>query len=232
MKNTITGKIIPFALSLCKTRMMSITVIIIIITVLISISAFSNPKVMNDLIFYPPAVTNNNQYYRFITCGFIHADYGHLIFNLISLYFFGQFVEDAFRYLFADAGKLLYILMYVMALVVSLLPTYFKNRNNQNYRSLGASGAVSAVIFAGILLDPLNKIYLMFIPVGIPGFVFGPVYLLISAWLDRKGSDNINHSAHIWGALFGIAFLIAAGQITGEYHAVPEFVQKVRGYFN
>lgn len=211
---------------------MSITVIIIIITVLISITAFSNAKVMNDLIFYPPAVTNNNQYYRFITCGFIHADYGHLLFNLLSLYFFGQFVEGAFQYIFAGSGKLLYLAMYVLALIASLLPTYFKNKNNQYYRSLGASGAVSAVIFAGILLDPLNKIYLMFIPVGIPGFVFGPVYLLISAWLDKKGSDNINHSAHIWGALFGIAFLIVAGQITGEYHAIQEFVDKLKLYFN
>lgn len=211
---------------------MSITVIIIIITVLISITAFSNAKVMNDLIFYPPAVTNNNQYYRFITCGFIHADYGHLLFNLLSLYFFGQFVEGAFQYIFGGTGKMLYLAMYVLALVASLLPTYFKNKNNQYYRSLGASGAVSAVIFAGILLDPLNKIYLMFIPVGIPGFVFGPVYLLISAWLDRKGNDNINHSAHIWGALFGIAFLIVAGQITGEYNAVQEFADKLKGYFS
>jgi membrane associated rhomboid family serine protease len=211
---------------------MSITVIIIIITVLISISAFSNPKVMNDLIFYPPAVTQNKQYYRFITCGVIHADYGHLIFNMIALYFFGQLVEGYFAYIFGSGGKILYLAMYVVALIASLLPTYFKNKDNQYYRSLGASGAVSAVIFAGILLDPLNKIYLMFIPVGIPGFVFGPVYLLISAWLDKKGSDNINHSAHIWGALFGVAFLIVAGQVTGEYHAVQEFVDKVRGYFS
>jgi membrane associated rhomboid family serine protease len=211
---------------------MSITVIIIIITVLISLTAFNNSKVMNDLIFYPPAVSSNKQFYRFITCGFIHADYGHLLFNMLSLYFFGQFVEGAFAYIFGSGGKLLYLLMYVMALVASLLPTYFKNKNNQFYRSLGASGAVSAVIFAGILLDPLNKIYLMFIPIGIPGFVFGPVYLLISAWLDRKGSDNINHSAHIWGALFGVTFLIVAGQLSGEYHAVQEFADKLRGYFN
>ena len=211
---------------------MSITVIIIIITVLVSITAFSNSKVMNDLIFYPPAVTSNNQYYRFITSGFIHADYGHLLFNLLSFYFFGQFVEGAFQYIFGGSGKILYLLMYVMALVASLLPTYFKNKNNQYYRSLGASGPVSAVIFAGILLDPLNKIYLMLIPIGIPGFVFGPVYLLISAWVDKKGNDNINHSAHIWGALFGVAFLIVAGQLTGEYHAVPEFVDKLKGYFN
>lgn len=211
---------------------MSITVIIIIITVLVSLSAFRNEKIMNDLIFYPPAVSKNNQYYRFITCGFIHADWGHLLFNMISFYFFGQFVETAFEYIFGTGGKLLYLLMYVLALIVSLLPTYFKNVDNHYYRSLGASGAVSAVIFAGILLDPANKIYLMFIPVGIPGFVFGPVYLLISAWLDRKGSDNINHSAHIWGALFGVAFMIIAGYASNEYNAVEEFVNKIRHYFN
>jgi membrane associated rhomboid family serine protease len=209
---------------------MTITVIIIIITVLISISAFSNQKIMNDLIFYPPAVSNNNQYYRFITCGVIHADYGHLFFNMLALYFFGQFVENAFEFIFGVAGKILYLLLYVLALIASLLPTYFKNKDNSYYRSLGASGAVSAVIFAGIILDPANKIYLMFIPIGIPGFVFGPVYLLISAWLDRKGSDNINHSAHIWGALFGIVFLVVAGYASGKYNAVEEFIEKVRYY--
>ena len=211
---------------------MSITVILIIITALISISAFSNQKIMGDLIFYPPAVSNNNQYYRFITCGFIHADYAHLIFNMFSFYMFGQFVEEGFAYIFGNAGKVLYLLLYLLALIASLLPTYFKNKNNELYRSLGASGAVSAVIFAGIMLKPDLKMGLIFLPVMIPGFVFGPVYLLISAWLDKKGNDNINHSAHIWGALFGIAFLIVAGQISGEYDAVGQFVDKVRGYFN
>ena len=211
---------------------MTITVIIIIITVLISISAFSKEKIMNDLIFYPPAVANDNQYYRFITCGFIHADYGHLIFNMLSLFLFGQIVETYFQYIFGGAGKILYLAMYILALIASLLPTYFKNRNNSYYRSLGASGAVSAVIFAGIMLEPTNKIGLLIFPVMIPGFVFGPLYLLISAWLDRKGGDNINHSAHIWGALFGVLFLIVAGQATGEYNVVEEFATKVRYYFN
>jgi membrane associated rhomboid family serine protease len=229
----ISSRLICFLPYLYKKRSkLTITVIIIIITVLISISAFSNEKIMNDLIFYPPAVANNNQYYRFITCGFIHADYGHLIFNMLSLFLFGQIVEEGFKYIFGGAGTILYLAMYIFALIVSLLPTYFKNRNNSYYRSLGASGAVSAVIFAGIMLEPNNKIGLLIFPIMIPGFVFGPIYLLISAWLDRKGGDNINHSAHIWGALFGVLFLIVAGQATGEYNAVEEFVTKVRYYFN
>lgn len=210
---------------------MSITIIIIIVTVLVSLSAFRNEKLMNDLIFYPPSISSGKQFYRFITCGFIHADYGHLIFNMISLYLFGQFVEMAFVFIFGNMGKLLYLAMYLLALVFSLLPTYVKNKDNHYYRSLGASGAVSAVIFAGIMLEPNNKIGLLILPIMIPGFVFGPLYLAVSYWLDRRGKDNINHSAHIWGALFGVAFLIIAGYATGEYNVVEQFVAKVQHYF-
>jgi membrane associated rhomboid family serine protease len=208
------------------------TLIIIIITAIISFAAFSNDKIMNDLIFYPPAVTSNNQFYRFITCGFIHADLGHLIFNMFSLYMFGKFVEEKFNDIFGTGGNLVYLLLYISALVVSLLPTYFKNKNNQHYRSLGASGAVSAVVFAGLMIAPYIKVGLFIIPPVIPGFVFGPLYLIISAWLDKKGKDNINHSAHIWGALFGIAFLIVAGAVSGRYNAVEEFINGIRLYFS
>ncbi|MBA4166045.1 MAG: rhomboid family intramembrane serine protease [Chitinophagaceae bacterium] len=211
--------------------MFSITIIIIIITALVSFVAFSNDRIMNDLIFYPPAVSGNRQYYRFITCGFIHADFGHLIFNMLSLYLFGKFVEDKFVEIFGTGGRLLYLAMYLLALVVSLLPTYFRNRNNSSYRSLGASGAVSAVVFAGLMIAPYVKVGLFIIPPIIPGFIFGPLYLIVSAMLDRKGGDNINHSAHIWGALFGIAFLILAGAASGQYNAIQEFVEGVRYYF-
>jgi membrane associated rhomboid family serine protease len=211
--------------------MFSITVIIIIITVLISVTAFRSEKVMNDLIFYPPAVTDNKQFYRFISCGFIHADIAHLAFNMISLYLFGEFVENKFQEIFGYGGRILYMVLYLLALVVSLLPTYFRNRHNQQYRSLGASGAVSAVVFAGLMIAPYVKVGLFIIPPVIPGFIFGPLYLIISAWLDKKGGDNINHSAHIWGALFGVAFLIIAGAASGQYNAVEEFVNGVKYYF-
>lgn len=211
--------------------MLSITLIIVIITAIVSFTAFSNDKVMNDLIFYPPAVTTDKQYYRFITCGFIHADIPHLAFNMISLYLFGDFVEKSFSNIFGESGRILYIAMYLVALIVSLLPTYFKNKNNPNYRSLGASGAVSAVVFAALMMQPQLKVGFFFIPPIIPGFIFGPLYLIISAWLDRKGGDNINHSAHIWGALFGIAFLIVAGAASGQYNAIDEFVRGVQLYF-
>src|SRR5690606_32455000 len=180
---------------------MSITIIIVIITALISISAFSNPRIIDDLIFYPPAITQRNQWYRFFSCGLIHADAAHLIFNMLSLYLFGRFVEAHFVQLFGNLGKPLYLGMYVLALFFSLLPTFIKHRHNYHYRSLGASGAVSAVVFAGLLLAPYVEVGFFIIPPFIPGFIFAPLYLVVSAILEKKGGGNINHSAHIFGAL-------------------------------
>lgn len=208
---------------------LDITTIIIIITALISIGGFSNQKIIDDLIFYPPAVSQRNQWYRFITCGLIHADVGHLIFNMLSLYLFGRFVEEKFIEIFARNGKLIYLVMYVTSLFVCLLPTYFKNKNNYSYRSLGASGAVSAVVFAGLMIAPYVQVGFFFIPPIIPGFIFGPLYLLITAWLDKRGGGNINHSAHLWGALYGLLFIIVAGRMVG-YDAIQEFVNGVKYY--
>ncbi len=210
---------------------MTITLVIVVITCVISFTAFSNQKIINDLIFYPPAITNNNQWYRFITCGFIHADIAHLAFNMFSFYLFGQFVETAFSDIFSQSGKLIYLAMYVLALAACLLPTYFKHRENYSYRSLGASGAVSAVVFVGIFLFPLNKINILFIPIGIPGFIFAPIYLLISAYMAKRGGDNINHSAHIWGAIFGIAFLIVTCYFLSDFNPVQNFISQIQSFF-
>lgn len=211
---------------------LTITIIIIIITTLVSLAAFNSEKIMNDLIFYPPAVANQRQWYRFFTCGFIHADFPHLIFNMLSLYLFGKFVEEKFIEIFAEKGKILYLVMYVLALAVSVMPTYAKNKDNYNYRSLGASGAVSAVVFAGLMIAPYVEVGLFFIPPIIPGFVFAPLYLVFSYYLERKGGDNINHSAHIWGALFGVAFIIVVGKFVANYNAITEFINGVKLYLN
>ncbi|HEX2535340.1 MAG TPA: rhomboid family intramembrane serine protease [Chitinophagaceae bacterium] len=209
---------------------LSITLIIVIITVLVSLGAFNNQKMMDDLIFYPPAVTRQKQVYRFFTCGLIHADFGHLLFNMLSLYLFGIGVEREFQGIFGSLGKGYYLFLYVSALLVSLLPTYFKNKDNYHYRSLGASGAVSAIIFAGLLLAPLSSVFLFFIPIPIPGFIFGPLYLLASTYMDRKGGDNINHSAHLWGALYGLAFVIIACRVV-DYPVLETMIQQVKSYF-
>jgi len=147
---------------------------------------------------------------------------------MISLYLFGEAVESKFVEAFGPIGKLVYLGMYVLALAVSIIPTYINNKDNYHYRSLGASGAVSAVIFAGILFFPLAKLGLFFIPIYVAGFVFGIIYLLVSGWLDRRGGGNINHSAHIFGALFGVGFTIIACQAFSDYPVLTSFVDAIK----
>ena len=211
---------------------LTVTLIILLLTCVISFVAFSNEKITNDLIFYPTAVTNQNQWYRFITCGFIHADIMHIAFNMYTFYMFGGIVEKAFVEIFYDSGKILYTILYITSLVACLLPTYFKHKDDYYYRSLGASGAVSAVIFVGIMLYPTMKLEIFPIPVGIPAFIFGPLYLIVSAYLAKKGRGNINHSAHIWGAIFGIVFFIIACQLLGSFRPVTNFVNEVSSFIS
>jgi len=212
---------------------LTLTLIIIVLTCAISLTALSNGKLYNDLIFYPPSVTYQNQWYRFFTCGLIHADYAHLLFNMYALYMFGNPVEKAFTSpaLYGEKGKIFYLVLYFSSLIVCLLPTYFKNKDNSYYRSLGASGAVSAVIFVFIFLSPMSGMGLLFIPIQIPAFLFGFIYLGVSVYLDKRGQDNINHSAHFWGAVYGIAFLIITSYFFTDFRPVERFISQVTGYF-
>jgi membrane associated rhomboid family serine protease len=209
---------------------MNVTIIIVILTCIVSFIAFSNQRVIEALIFNPPAIYYRKEWYRFFTCGLIHADIMHLAFNMFSFYVFGRLVENTFLQIFGAKGSLLYALMYITALGACLIPTYSQHKENYSYRSLGASGAVSAVIFAGILLYPTQGISLMFIPIAIPGFIFGPVYLFITAYLSRRGGSNINHSAHLWGALFGITFLIVTSLALSDFNPVTWFINQVQSY--
>jgi len=210
--------------------MLTITLSIILLTSVISFTGFSNQKVVDDLIFYPPAVSNRNQWYRFVTSGLIHADIMHLLFNMYSFYLFGDLVERTFVQIFGESGKIIYLILYIISLIVCLLPTYFNNQNNYHYRSLGASGAVSAVIFAGIFLYPTMGMGIFPIPFHIPGFVFGPLYLILSAYLAKKGHGNINHSAHIWGAIFGIVFLMITTSFLSKFNAFENFINAIKLY--
>ena len=210
---------------------MSLSIVLIIITAITSFIAFNNQTVMDDLIFYPPAVTKRRQWYRFITCGFIHGDIQHLAFNMLSFYFFGPALEKIFEKYFEGAGRLLYIVFYASSLVVCLLPTYFKHKNDTRYYSLGASGAVSAVIFAAIFYSPLSKIGILFLP-SMPGFIFGPLYLIITAVMAKRGVGNINHSAHLWGAIYGIVFFTIICFAFSDFNPFTNFVDQVKSYFN
>lgn len=212
---------------------MSITLIIVIITVIASISAFNKPKVMEDLIFYPPAIHHKKEWYRFFTSGLIHGDYIHLAFNMLAFYSFGSGLEHYLKQIFNQNGAWIYILLYVSALFVSIIPTYIKHKEDSYYRSLGASGAVSAIVFACILFSPLSSISIIFLPfIKIPGFIFGFIYLLITSYLDKRGGGNINHSAHLFGSLYGLAFIIVVTYLFSTYPLLETFVNNVKYWFS
>jgi membrane associated rhomboid family serine protease len=182
---------------------MSTTLILIAITCAVTFVAWSNPKMLEALILWPPAVSRNNDYYRLISYGLVHGDFMHLLFNMITLYFFGQVMESFYNDAMGEYG---FAFFYVLGLVASILPTYVKNKDNAQYRSLGASGAVSAVLFSFILFEPWATIGVFFIPM--PAIVFAALYLGYTIYSDRRGADNINHSAHLWGAVYGVAFTL------------------------
>lgn len=183
------------------------TIFIVLITVIVSIIAFSNRDLMARLIFNPYMITERGQWYRFITSGFIHADWIHLLVNMIVLWSFGQVVEDYYRIMFEDKWFAYYGLLYTGALFVSIAPSYLRHKHNAGYNALGASGAVAAVLFAAILFRPLDKIYLYGL-IGLPGILVGVAYLVYSYYMDKRGGDFINHDAHFWGAVYGALFTI------------------------
>ncbi|WP_282298022.1 rhomboid family intramembrane serine protease [Stenotrophomonas sp. PS02289] len=185
--------------------MTPVNLLLIAITVLVSWMAFKNRALADRLILWPPAVQRHRQYDRLITCGFIHGDWQHLLFNMITLFFFGGQIE---RVMLGLTGSYLtYPAFYLGALLVSVLPTYLKNHNNPNYACLGASGAVSAVLFAFILLSPWSIIFVFFIPA--PAIIYAVFYVGYSIWMDRRGGDYVNHNAHLAGAAFGVLFMLA-----------------------
>lgn len=210
----------------------SITLVIAAITVIVSLLGFNNPRVIENLVFYGPAISKRRQYYRFITCGLIHADFMHLAFNMLAFYSFGIGLEKglfASPDLFGDDAPVYFTLLYIGGLITSSVPDYFKHRDNYYFRSLGASGAVSAVIFSSIVLLPTSPIYFIFLPgIPIPGWVFGIAYVGISAYLDKQGKGNINHGAHLWGAVFGIIFTIVFVSLKGDINVWDNFINSIR----
>lgn len=187
---------------------MSITLIIIIVTVAVSLIAFSNRGLFLNLLFYPWEIKRENQWYRFITHGFIHADFMHLFINMWVLYIFGEVVEKSLKLIYGSEGALYFMLLYFGGLIFSSMYSYGRHLNNPQYSALGASGAVSGITFAYILMYPMSGLMIFPIPIQLPAFVFGILYLIYSWYMSRRGKDNVGHDAHFFGALFGVVFMI------------------------
>jgi len=185
------------------------TLIIVIITTVISVSAFSNEALFVRLQFNPYQTYHRREWYRIITHGFLHANWTHLIINMLVLFSFGSTIENAFRVMsyhtWMKHPMVWMIIFYLMSLIISSLTTLRKHKNDVWYNSVGASGAVSAVLFCSIFFDPnMTLLFMMVIP--IKAYIFGPLYLLYSAYSARQAKDNINHDAHLLGAVFGFCF--------------------------
>lgn len=181
------------------------TYFIIAVTSIFSILAFSRRELMYKFQFNPYQVFHRKEWYRIFTHAFLHADYSHLIINMIVLYSFGRAIEMFFPYYLGGSAILYFFLLYFGGVVISSLFTLVKHRNNPDYNAVGASGAVSAVVFASVFFSPLDKI-LFFGILPMPGILFGVFYLAYSYYMSRKKVDNIGHDAHFWGAVYGFIF--------------------------
>jgi len=185
---------------------MSLNLFFIVITVLVSILAFSNPVWFDRLKFNAFQIRHERQSWRFVTYAFIHAGWMHLLINMWVLYSFGRIVEQNLSTKFGLRGLLFYFLLYLGGIIFSVLWDFGKHKENIFYNAVGASGAVSAVVFSSILFYPMGGIYLFPIPFSIPSWLFGILYLVYSAYMGNRGKDNVGHNAHFFGALFGIVF--------------------------
>lgn len=196
---------------------MSVTLLLIVFISIVSYVAWQKPELQHKLLFHPYSIKHRNEYYRFITAGFVHSGWLHLFFNMFTLYFFGTILEQLFLYQYGQEGFLYLLALFLLGVIVSDIPTYLKYKDAPHYRAVGASGGVASVLFTSIMFFPTNDLCLYGI-VCIPGFVLGPLFLIYSYYQGQRMADNINHDAHFYGALFGIAFsLFVDQQVLGRF---------------
>jgi len=185
-----------------------LNIILVAVTVVVSLVAFNNPDIFNRLKFNAYLIKHRKEGWRFFSYALLHAGFLHLFINMYVLYSFGGIVEESFQQLFGLRGVLYYALLYVGGVIFSTLFDFRKHKEDAHYNAVGASGAVSAVVFSSILFYPGGGIYIFPIPFAIPAWAFAILYLVYSAYMGRRGGDNIGHNAHFWGAVFGVVFTV------------------------
>ena len=178
------------------------------VTCLISWQALNNQNFQNQCMFIPYNVKHSNEYYRLLSHVLVHADFAHLAFNMISMFYLGKYLEMQLVYEYGNLGMYYFIILYLLGGLAATILPYSRNSDNSMYRSLGASGAVSAVVFATIMWNPQLELMLLFIPIPIKAYILGPIYLAVEYYSMRRGGSGIAHDAHIGGALFGILFVL------------------------
>lgn len=192
---------------------MYITYLLLAAIILVSVYAFSNETLKRRLMFNAYDVVHHRKWYRSFTHAFIHADWMHLFFNVYVLYVFGVGerlggIEPELVRIYGPQGYMYYGSLYLGGILFSTIWSLYKHKDNMHYNALGASGAISAVVFAYIIINPSAKLGIIFIPgVSIPAYLFGPGMILLEYYLAKRGRTNIGHDAHISGAIFGIVFM-------------------------
>ena len=205
---------------------MNATIFLIIITILVSVGAWQRRVLFEKMTFHAPSVLYKKEWHRVFSYGFLHANWGHLFINMFVLWMFGRQVEATYVYLFGIKGHILYLFLYLSAIIISTLYDLKKHKYNTNFQAVGASGAVSAILFAYIFLYPTQSIYFMFIPIGIPAILFGILYLIYSSYMSKQNLDNVGHDAHFWGGVYGFLFVLPF-----QWTLILSFFTRVMGIF-
>ncbi len=204
---------------------MSINILLLISIGIVSYFSFTNRELFGKLLFNPYVIAREKEFYRFISSAWLHADMMHLFINLYVLYSFGNYLGYITKIWFGNIGSFYYLFIFMGSVIIGHIPSYIKHKDYYGFSSVGASGGVSGVLFACILIDPLMELRLFF-AIPINSLIFGILYLAYTYYMSKKGQDNINHDAHLWGALGGIGLLVAI-----KPQVINSFIQQMSMMF-